>query len=715
MSVRQIAPGATDQSIVIRIIDSADGTPETGVTSATSGLDLWYRREGAVSVDITESNLSALTDSHSDGGMLHINDGYYRVDFPDAAFAAGVAGVQIGGTATGMIVLAPYVELRDVAEAGDQMNLADDAITSGKYDESTAFPLVSADSGSTQVARVGADGDTLETLSDQIDAIAAAPGVGARAFVPTTITVTSGTGASGDADDLANDDSDVYSVNDNAGTLTLDLDYQLDADADVVQFLLIAAAQGVSDDLTIQFFDQVGSSYVTIDTISGANSLTYATFDKVVVSKYTSDAGLFQVRITGTGLGSATLTINKAVAYAVNTVRSAGYDGGYIYFDSSASNTNTTQNIDGTADNPVSSWAAVVSLQTSTGLTKLDVTGTLAPTSTLEIFNTLVGHRATLDLSASVNCGDVEIINFKEVTGTATTSGNRPVFTNCGVGLSATLTTAPAFFRDCEIGGGSFGVVFGSSGEWDFDHCSSGVAGAGTAVIDANSTDNNTLGLTDYFRGLNAQGLADNDVVTANGIFNTLDLDGATPTVNVSGQYGTLDTTGLTSASGVIATNAFKSGDIADTLADTNELQTDDVPGLIAALNDLDAAGVRAAVGLASANLDTQLDALPTAAENADAVWDEARSGHTTAGTFGEGFQGVVNGEAATGTLSTTQMTTNLTEATDDHYNGRIVVFITGVLAGQATDITDYTGSTKLITMTALTEAPSNGDRFVIV
>lgn len=35
----------------------------------------------------------------------------------------------------------------------------------------------------------------------------------------------------------------------------------------------------------------------------------------------------------------------------------------------------------------------------------------------------------------------------------------------------------------------------------------------------------------------------------------------------------------------------------------------------------LDAAGVRAAIGLASANLDTQLDALPTAAENTTAVW----------------------------------------------------------------------------------------------
>lgn len=38
------------------------------------------------------------------------------------------------------------------------------------------------------------------------------------------------------------------------------------------------------------------------------------------------------------------------------------------------------------------------------------------------------------------------------------------------------------------------------------------------------------------------------------------------------------------------------------------------------AISTLDAAGVRAAVGLASANLDTQLDALPTAAENATAI-----------------------------------------------------------------------------------------------
>jgi hypothetical protein len=50
---------------------------------------------------------------------------------------------------------------------------------------------------------------------------------------------------------------------------------------------------------------------------------------------------------------------------------------------------------------------------------------------------------------------------------------------------------------------------------------------------------------------------------------------------------------------------------------------------------DLDAT-IKAAVGLASADLDTQLAALPTAAENADAVWDEDATGHQSGGTFGQ-------------------------------------------------------------------------------
>lgn len=59
-----------------------------------------------------------------------------------------------------------------LADTGtDGVVLANDAITSAKFDESTAFPLKATDSGSTYIMRTGADGDTGETLSDQIDDI----------------------------------------------------------------------------------------------------------------------------------------------------------------------------------------------------------------------------------------------------------------------------------------------------------------------------------------------------------------------------------------------------------------------------------------------------------------------------------------------------------------------------------------------------------------
>ena len=109
-----IKKGSVDRSVTIRIIDSTDGTPETGVTNATSGLDLWYRRQGAAKTGITEASLSALTDAHADGGILHIGDGYYRLDLPDAAFATGAQHVDVGGTVTGMIVMGGRVRLTDI-------------------------------------------------------------------------------------------------------------------------------------------------------------------------------------------------------------------------------------------------------------------------------------------------------------------------------------------------------------------------------------------------------------------------------------------------------------------------------------------------------------------------------------------------------------------------------------------------------------------------
>lgn len=77
---------------------------------------------------------------------------------------------------------------------------------------------------------------------------------------------------------------------------------------------------------------------------------------------------------------------------------------------------------------------------------------------------------------------------------------------------------------------------------------------------------------------------------------------------------------------------------------------------------------------------------------------------------------GIVTGAVNDASATTTSFVADgFTEATDDHFNGRIIVFTSGALANQATDITDYTGGTQTLTFTALTEAPADNDTFVIV
>jgi hypothetical protein len=130
--IGSIRKGSIDQSTTLEIVDSTTFLPETGVAWNASGIDLWYRREGAAKVSITEATLASLTTAHSDGGFLEIADGDYRLDLPDAAVAGGADHVVIGGTVTGMIVrggiiqltdIIPHVEINLTSTAGTAANL----------------------------------------------------------------------------------------------------------------------------------------------------------------------------------------------------------------------------------------------------------------------------------------------------------------------------------------------------------------------------------------------------------------------------------------------------------------------------------------------------------------------------------------------------------------------------------------------------------------
>jgi hypothetical protein len=176
------------------------------------------------------------------------------------------------------------------------------------------------------------------------------------------------------------------------------------------------------------------------------------------------------------------------------------------------------------------------------------------------------------------------------------------------------------------------------------------------------------------------------------------DVEGEVGTVSTAGRAQIADTVWDEARAGHVTAGTFGEG----------------VASVVGSVGSVAAGGITAS-SVATGAIDADALAADAVAEIADGVWDEARSGHTTAGTYGEANSTIVSGTCITGTLSTTACTTDLTEATDDHYIGRTIVWVTGVLAGQASAITDYTGATKTLTYTAVTDAPSNNDRFVLV
>jgi hypothetical protein len=89
-----IKAGATDQSIYFKLLTTA-GAPATGLTIAN--LDATYTRTRAAAVKNDLTALGAANSAHADNQAIEVDatnaPGLYRFDFPDAAFASGVAGV----------------------------------------------------------------------------------------------------------------------------------------------------------------------------------------------------------------------------------------------------------------------------------------------------------------------------------------------------------------------------------------------------------------------------------------------------------------------------------------------------------------------------------------------------------------------------------------------------------------------------------------------
>jgi hypothetical protein len=172
----------------------------------------------------------------------------------------------------------------------------------------------------------------------------------------------------------------------------------------------------------------------------------------------------------------------------------------------------------------------------------------------------------------------------------------------------------------------------------------------------------------------------------------------------------TIVTGGATEAN-VTSRASQASLDVVDGIADAIKLKTDVIGASVALEAGGNLAAVKAKTDTIVAGGATEtnvtLRATQTSVDAIGAKIDDIR-----AGTY------VVDGLVVTDAgNSSTVFKTNLTEATDNHYNDMLLVFITGTnVGGQARKISDYDGTTKTITVSAaLAATPTVGDAFQIL
>jgi hypothetical protein len=384
--------------------------------------------------------------------------------------------------------------------------------------------------------------------------------------------------------------------------------------------------------------------------------------------------------------GVGTWPAEQAPANAVNFaevlraihVRTA-YAHNSIWIDTVNGAAGTTNYVNGTESNPVNSIADANTLATSLGISRFEIVPrssiTFAAAQANQVFH---GEKWTLALGGQNVAGSTFIGAI--VSGVMAGTGVMQKFIDCVV--NATSVIKGTLFVDCQIAN-TITVV--EAGEFLFRGCASSVAGAGAPTFDFGSA-------------LNSSNLS---VRHCSGGWKIDYMGAGTGTYNATfeghGQIVWQATCSATSNASIrghwkITDNA--SGAVTETKDDI----TVDVDAVLVDTEDIQS---RIPAALSSGNIKADALAISESTAAADKLEASAET--------------IVTGAAEAGTLSTTEMTTDLTEATDDHFNGRVVIWTSGVLANQASDITDYLGSTGKLTYTAVTEAPSAADTFVIV
>lgn len=243
-------------------------------------------------------------------------------------------------------------------------------------------------------------------------------------------------------------------------------------------------------------------------------------------------------------------------------------------------NTNTTSYVDGIMTNPVSTIAAAKTIADNLGLKRFwiqaRVTVTLGADYDGYFFD---GRDWMLTTSGSRSFAGSIAIGAVSVTGTFTSAGTPPLFKDCEFG--ATVSLPPCNVHHCEFGGTT---TLNAAGNYDFIDCASVVAGTSTPVFAVPAGTVN-ISFRRWSGGIRITGITSGTTISIDMVSGgTVTLEGADGNVQIRGM-----------AAGIV-----------DNRTGTPTLGTDAVRNATKDLSN---------IGMASANMDTQLSTIDGVAD----------------------------------------------------------------------------------------------------
>lgn len=455
--MKQITKDSTNISVELYIIDSTAGTPELGVLWNTAGIDLNYRRDGAVVTSITEKALSgpALTDAHDDGGFLEVGNGRYRLDVPDAAFATGVAQVTVGGTVTGMVVLPVTIQLVDFD--------TEDAVRMGL----TSLPNAAADANNGLVTGDGA----------------------------VTFTAGSGGRVAVDVEALQGQVQSAIDLKDFADTGYNRITHSVVLVDTTTTVTDTVSANAVSATATFfQDFFTVDSTEVSGGEVSGSVMLEVAkiAWDRV--------------------LSGANHNITNSAGRRIRQIQeNLGYENGAVWIDTIDGTSGTEEFENGTVGNKVDNIEDAVDIATSAllNLKRFEVAA-LSDMTFTEDMSGFEFNGFDYDINFNGQNADSLIVQGASVSGTLTSSG-APGLLRCRLVTGVTLPSGG--YQGCTLPGDiTLSGVF-----YIFDNCLSAVAGTNAPSISLANAGSTAVNFRRYSGGIEIKSMKAGDTMTLEG------------------------------------------------------------------------------------------------------------------------------------------------------------------------------------------------------